>query len=141
MRSAADPHTPTHPLAAQKGELVVDVYDWDRIGSDDHLGMLKFDGAEILKLTEKSKTTAELGLDDEALTIIENEWKRLEGTPLEKDFKLNILHKIDEEARAERERLKLANEEEERRKLQEKVRILEALPPFIVHSSSIVVMR
>ncbi|GMI36718.1 hypothetical protein TeGR_g477 [Tetraparma gracilis] len=107
--------------AMKKGELVVDVYDWDRIGSDDHLGMLKFDGAEILKLTEKSKTTAELGLDDEALTIIENEWKRLEGTPLEKDFKLNILHKIDEEARAERERLKLANEEEERRKLQEKI--------------------
>ncbi len=102
-------------------ELIIEVYDWDRIGSDDQLGLLKFSGKEMKALAEKSEETAALGLDDEALQVLENEWKRVEGTPKEKHYKINVLHKIDDEARAERERIKAENEAEQWRKLQEKI--------------------
>ena len=86
----------TFPLPAgeeaeflSSSEAKIDVWDWDRIGTDDHLGRLTFTGAEILKLCEKSTETQALGLDDEALKTIEMEWKRLEGTPKASEFKVS----------------------------------------------------
>ena len=88
------------------GELLIEVWDWDRIGSDDQLGILTFKGKEMRELMKKSDDTAELGLDDDVLRVIEEEWKRLEGTPKQSEFKVNVLHRIDLEAQERREQLK-----------------------------------
>ncbi|GMH82883.1 hypothetical protein TL16_g09413 [Triparma laevis f. inornata] len=104
-----------------EGELLIEVWDWDRVGSDDQLGVLTFKGKEMKDLMKKSDETAELGLDDDVLRVIEGEWKRLEGTPKLSDFKIKVLHKIDLEAQAEREHLKDEHEAEKMRLLQEKI--------------------
>ena len=103
------------------GELAIEVWDWDRVGSDDELGTLTFKGKELRELVEKCDKTAELGLDDNVLRTIEEEWNRLEGTPQQKNFKINVLYRIDLEAQKERERIKAANEAEKMRLLQEKI--------------------
>ena len=104
------------------GALVIEVWDWDRIGSDDQLGVLTFKGKDMRELIKKSDETAEIGVDDNVLRVIEEEWKRLEGTPKQSEFKINVLHRIDEEAEAAREQLKEEHEAERMRLLQEKVR-------------------
>ena len=105
----------------EEGVLVIEVFDWDRIGGDDRLGILTFKGKEIKELVEKSAATADMAIDDNVLRVIEEEWTRLEGTPKQSDFKVNILHKIDLKAQEEREKLKEEHEAEKMRILQEKI--------------------
>ena len=62
------------------GTLMIEVWDWDRVGSDDQL-KLTFKGKDMRELIKKSEETAEIGVDDNVLRVIEEEWKRLEGTP------------------------------------------------------------
>eukprot|EP00520_Triparma_pacifica_P018233 CAMPEP_0118666936 /NCGR_PEP_ID=MMETSP0785-20121206/19498_1 /TAXON_ID=91992 /ORGANISM="Bolidomonas pacifica, Strain CCMP 1866" /LENGTH=567 /DNA_ID=CAMNT_0006561315 /DNA_START=207 /DNA_END=1907 /DNA_ORIENTATION=+ len=104
-----------------EGELTIEVWDWDRIGGDDRLGILTFKAKEIRELTKKSDDTAGLPIDDNVLRIIEDEWNRLEGTPKQSEYKVNILHKIDVNAQKEREKLRLEHEAEKMRILQEKI--------------------
>ena len=104
-----------------EGELMIEIWDWDRVGGDDRLGVLTFNANAIRELVAKSAATADMAIDDNVLRIIEKEFKRLEGTPKQSDFKVNILHKIDLEAQEAREQLKAEHEAKKMRILQEKI--------------------
>ena len=61
-----------------EGVLVIRVWDWDRVGSDDELGMLEFKGGALKELIDKSEKTANLGVDDNVLRVIEEQVSKME---------------------------------------------------------------